>query len=103
MACGRLPVVYAPEADERLSSWIARMAPFYAMTVSEFVAALGLPGHDAFDLDWRLSEGEGALIAARTGLSVAALRAATFGDMVPEARRMIARRNRYHCVARQSG
>ena len=68
-ARGRLPVVYAPEVDERLSSWAARMAPFYAMTVSEFVAALGLQGHDVYDLEWRLSEGQGALIAAWTGLS----------------------------------
>ena len=59
---GRLPVVYVPDADERLSSWAARMAPFYAMTVSEFVSALGLQGHDVFDLEWRLSEGQGALI-----------------------------------------
>ena len=50
-ARGRLPVVYAPEVDERLSSWAARMAPFYAMTVSEFVAALGLQGHDVYDLE----------------------------------------------------
>ena len=57
--CGRLPVVYAPEADERLSSWIARVASFYAMTVAEFVAELGLQGQDVFDLEWRLSEGEG--------------------------------------------
>jgi len=41
------------------------MAPFYAVTVSEFVAALGLKRHDVFDLKWRLSEGQGALIAAR--------------------------------------
>ena len=77
MGRGRLPVVYAPEADERLSSWAARMAPFYAMTVSEFVAALGLQGQDVFDLEWRLSEGQGALIAARTGLSPEVVQAMT--------------------------
>lgn len=48
---GRLPVVFPSEADERLSSWLARMATFYAMTVPEFVAELGLPGRDAFDLE----------------------------------------------------
>jgi len=46
------------------------MAQFYVMTGSEFVAALGLRGHDVIDLEWRLSEGQGALIAARTDLSV---------------------------------
>lgn len=96
-ACGRLPVVFPPEADERLSSWIARMATFYAMTVPEFLAELGLPGRDVFDLEWRLSEGEGALIANRTGLSAEAVQAMTFRDLVPEACLMIARRYGRHC------
>lgn len=95
--CGRLPVVYAPEVDERLSSWAARMAPFYAMTVSEFVAALGLKGHDVFDLEWRLSEGQGALIAAWTGLSPETVQAMTFRELGSAARMMIARKNRHTC------
>lgn len=49
---GLLPVVFPPEADERLSSWIARMAPFYAMTVPEFLTELGFSGRDMFDLEW---------------------------------------------------
>ena len=92
----RLPVVFPPEADERLSSWIARMATFYAMTVPELLAELDLPGRDVFDLEWRMSEGEGARIALRTGLSAEAVLAMTFGEIIPEARMMI-RRNRYHC------
>lgn len=96
-AHGRLPVVYLPEADERLSSWAARMAPVYAMTVSEFVAALGMKGHDVFDLEWRLSEGQGALIAARTGLSPEAVQAMTFRELGAAARMMIARKNRSPC------
>ena len=95
--CGRLPVVYAPEADERLSSWIARVASFYAMTVAEFVAELGLQGQDVFDLEWRLSEGEGALIAARTGLALETVQAMTFREFGPQARMMIARKNRCPC------
>ncbi len=93
----RLPVVFPPETEERLSSWIARMAPFYAMTVPEFLVELGLPGRDMFDLEWRLPEGEGALIAHRTGLSEAAVQAMTFREVVPEARMMVARKNRHHC------
>ena len=95
--CGRLPVVYAPEADERLSSWIAHMASFYAMTVAEFVAELGLQGQDVFDLEWRLSEGEGALIAARTDLALETVQAMTFREFGPQARMMIARKNRSPC------
>ena len=97
MGRGRLPVVYAPDADERLSSWAARMAPFYAMTVSEFVAALGLQGQDVFDLEWRLSEGQGALIAARTGLSPEVVQAMTFRELGSAARMMIARKDRFLC------
>ena len=96
---GRLPVVFPPEADERLSSWIARMAPFYAMTVPEFLAELGLPGRDVFDLEWRMSEGEGARIALRTGLSVETIQSMTFCDFIPDARMMVARRNRHHLEA----
>ena len=94
---GRLPVVFPPEADERLSSWLTRMAAFYAMTVPEFVAELGMPERDVFDLEWRLSEGEGALIAARTGLPEVALQAMTYSEFVPDARIMIARKSRHCC------
>lgn len=95
---GRLPVVFPPEADERLSSWLARMATFYAMTVSEFLGELGLLQRDVFDLEWCLSEGEGALIAARTGLSEVSLQVMTCRDFVPGARIMVARKNRHRCA-----
>jgi len=94
---GRLPVVLPPDTDERLSSWLSRMAPFYAMSVSEFLAELDLAGRDVFDLEWRLSEGEGARIAGRTGLSENKLQNMTFCEIVPEARIMIARKDRHHC------
>lgn len=94
---GRLPVVFPPETDERLFSWLARLASFYAMSVPEFLAEIGFSGLDLFDLEWRFAEGEGALIAARTGISAEAIHAMTFRDMVPEARLMIARKNRHHC------
>ena len=88
----RLPVVFPPETDERLCSWIARMARFYAMTVPEFLAELGLSGRDPFDLEERLSEGEEALIAARAGLAPMALQAMTFQEFTPDARMMITRK-----------
>ncbi len=67
------------------------------MSVPEFVAELGLFGRDVFDLEWRLSTGEGALITARSGLPEVALRAMTFQEITPDARIMIARKNRHHC------
>ncbi len=66
------------------------------MTVPEFLTELGFSGRDVFDLEWRLSEGEGALIAVRTGVSAEAVQAMTFGELIPEARVMI-RRNWHHC------
>ena len=95
---GCLPIVFPPEIYERLSSWFARMATFYALTVPEFAAELGLSGRDVFDLEWCLSAGEGALIAARTGLSEVSLQAMTYSDYVPDARIMVARKNRHRCV-----
>ena len=44
---GRLPVVFPPEADERLSCWITRLASFYAIKVPESLTDLGLPDRDA--------------------------------------------------------
>ena len=94
---GRLPVVLPPESDERLSSWLDRLARFYAMTVPEFLAEFGLPGRDVFDLEWMPGAGEGARIAGRTGLSDAELQAMSFREITPEARMMIARTSRHHC------
>lgn len=93
----RLPVVPRPEADERLSSWLSRLAVFYALPLDSLLDHLGLAGRNIFDLEWRLAAGEGALIARRTGLGVQALQAMTFHERTPEARLMLARKNRYHC------
>ncbi|MZR15385.1 hypothetical protein GQE99_20400, partial [Maritimibacter sp. DP07] len=90
----RLPFVFRPETDERLSSWMARLASFYAMTVPEFLEELGLTGRDVFDLEFCLAEGEGALVGARTGLSVGDVQAMTFGALLHEARVMV-RRSRH--------
>lgn len=48
-------------------------------------------------MEWCLSEGEGALIAARTEVSEVALLAMTYNEFVPDARIMIARSNRHCC------
>ncbi|MDD9908556.1 MAG: TniQ family protein [Ahrensia sp.] len=94
---GRLPVVPRPEADERLSSWLTRLAGLYAMPVDALLGHLGVGGTTVHDLEWRLPEGEGASIARGTGISPEELQAMTFGNIVPDARMMIAQRNRYRC------
>ena len=68
----RLPIVPAPAADERLSSWLARLAEFYGATICGLLEHFGMrgmePGADFLaDLEWRLEEKEAAAIAAATG------------------------------------
>lgn len=93
----RLPVVPRPENDERLSSWLNRLAKLYSIPLDRLLDDLGLGGRSVFDLEWRLSIGEGVLIAGRTGLSPKVLEAMTFHDYAPKARMMIAHKNRHHC------
>ena len=92
-----LPVAPRPAFDERLSSWLHRLARLYAMPIDAFLECCGLSGRGIDDLEWRLGGGEGALLAFRTGTDVEALRALTFAEIAPHARLMIASRSRYVC------
>ena len=92
-----LPVVLKPEPDERLTSWLGRLARLYGMPIEAFLECCGLPRCDVNDLEWRLGGGEGALLAARTGMAIDALRAMTFEDIMPYARLVAARGSRYAC------
>lgn len=96
-ASGVLPVVLKPASDERLTSWLGRLAWFYGMPIDAFLECCGLPRCDVNDLEWRLGGGEGALLAARTGMTVEALRAMTFEETAPHARMTVARGSRYVC------
>lgn len=93
----RLPVVPRPQGDERLSSWMHRLARLYAMPVDALLECSGLSGRRIGDLEWRLGAGEGALLACRTGMSMEALRALTFAGIAPHARLMIATGSRTVC------
>ncbi|WP_018431028.1 TniQ family protein [Hoeflea sp. 108] len=99
----RLPVVPRPEKDERLSSWMHRLARLYAMPIDAFLEHCGLSGRRIGELEWRLGAGEGALLARRTGISLDALRALTFAGIGPHARLMIATSNRYVCPHCRAG
>lgn len=92
-----LPVVPRPARDERLSSWLNRLAWFYAMPIDAFLESCGLNRCDASVLEWRLGEGEGAVLASRTGMTVEALRTMTFAEIAPHAQLMIAPGCRYVC------
>jgi len=92
-----LPVVPRPNADERLSSWLRRLAQLYGMPMEAFLECCGLSGCSATALEWRLGGGEGALLASRTGMTIEGLRALTFEEIAPQARLMVALGSRYIC------
>jgi hypothetical protein len=92
-----LPVAPRPAAEERLSSWLSRIARIYGLSASALVAHFGLAGSSAPTLEKGLSVGQGALIAARTGLGESSIDAMTFATLAPYARFMIAPSARYFC------
>lgn len=94
---GLLPVAPRPETDERLSSWLARIAAIYGLPVGALLAHCGLVRADPFALEKGLGAGEGALLAERTGLSPEAIEAMTFRELAAPAHRMIARGDRGIC------
>jgi hypothetical protein len=86
-----LPVAPRPQPDERLSGWLARIGAIYGMTDNEFVAACGVQGPRAIDLEWRLSGAQAALLARPAGLTAQAMQRMTFTEFRSEARTMIPR------------
>jgi len=92
-----LPVAPRPAADERLSSWLSRIARIYDLSSSGLLAQFGVAGASALALERDVSVAQGALIIARTGLDVRAIKAMTYSDLAPRAYFMIAPRARYFC------
>jgi hypothetical protein len=92
-----LPVAPRPAADERLSSWLSRTARLYGLSARELLAQFGLAKSSALTLEKGFSAGQGALIAARVGLSAPAIEAMTFSTLAPRAHFMIAPSARYFC------
>ena len=64
-----LPVAPRPETDERLSSWLSRIAAIYGLPVERAARPLRPCRADPLALEKGLGAGEGALLAERTGLS----------------------------------
>jgi len=92
-----LPAAPRPAADERLSSWLSRIARIYELSASGLLAQFGVAGASALALERGVSVGQGALIVARTGLDVRAIEAMTYSDLAPRAHFMIAPSARYFC------
>jgi hypothetical protein len=92
-----LPVAPRPAAEERLSSWLSRVAEIYGMSANALLAHFGLAGFSALTLEQGLSAGQGASIATRAGLSAQMIGGMTFAALAPQARFMIAPSARYFC------
>ncbi len=92
-----LPVAPRPAAEERLLSWLSRVAGIYGMSANALLAHFGLAGYSALTLEQGLSAGQGALIAMRAGLSAQTIDGMTFATLAPQARFMIAPSARYFC------
>ncbi|MCQ4191499.1 TniQ family protein [Methylocystis suflitae] len=92
-----LPVAPRPAAEERLSSWLSRVAGIYGMSANALLAHFGLAGVSALTLEQGLSAGQGALIATRAGLSAQTIDGMTFAGLAPHARFVIAPSARYFC------
>ena len=93
-----LPVAPRPAEGERLASWLTRLAALYDAPVGFLLAHCGLAGADPFALERGLGAGEGALLAAPTGMSLDAIEATTFRELSPSAHGMIARFDRAFCL-----
>lgn len=102
-AAVQLPVAPRPESDERLSSWLQRLADIYAMPAENFLEYCGLGGRSVAQFERRLGAGEGVLLARRTGMAVEALRSLTFEEIAPDACLMIASSSRYVCPQCSAG
>src|SRR3954454_21064108 len=96
-----LPTTPRPATDERLSSWLSRLAAEYLVSVEGMLTHLGLPGTSAKALEDMLPADAADRLPTATGLSRAALEGMSFRDLVPEARSLVAAR-RYRLCARFS-
>ncbi len=95
----RWPVALRPAPGERLSSWLARLASLYETTAADLLDHCGLAGKRATALDRGLQKTESLLLAARTGLTPAALDAMTFREIAPHAQFLISTKTRFRCPA----
>ncbi|MCI4680754.1 TniQ family protein [Rhodoblastus acidophilus] len=93
----RWPVAPRPAPGERLSSWLARLASLYETTTSGLLDHCGLAGKRATTLERGLQDTESLLLAARTGLTPAALDAMTFREIAPYAQFLISTKTRFLC------
>ena len=75
-----LPIIAKALADERLSSWLARMAGVYLVSPGELVAHIGLRTKRMHDLDLDPHADDIARLVVATGVSAPRLSRMTFRD-----------------------
>jgi len=91
-----LPVAPRPAAEERLSSWLSRVAEIYGMSANALLAHFGLAGFRRSRWNRACRRGRG-LDRDAAGLSAQMIGGMTFAALAPQARFMIAPSARYFC------
>lgn len=97
-----LPVVPSPFPDERLSSWIARVADIYRVSPAELQAHVGWT-HTTMELEVDPDTADMVRIAYATHLSVNRLLAMTFHDAPARYRSVLRPDARETCLACSAG
>jgi hypothetical protein len=94
-----LPVIPKALADERLSSWLARMAGIYLVSPEELVAHVGLRAKRIHDLDLDPNADDIARLVVATGVSARRLSRMTFRDAPASLRGFVNIESRAVCPA----
>ena len=84
-----LPIVPPPVCDERLSSWLARLADIYLVSPGDLCTHIGLRGERVRHLDLEVGDTDLARLARMTGVSVDALMQLTYRDAPARLRNLV--------------
>lgn len=99
---GPLPIVPPPFRDERLSSWLERIADVYLVSLAELQRHVGW-ARPALQLEFEPAEADMERIADATNFSVERLFAMTFDDAPPRYRSLLRPDSREICPACSRG
>lgn len=84
-----LPVVPPPVYDERLSSWLARLADIYLVSPADLCTHIGLRGERVRHLDLDVGDTDIERLAGMTGIPANALMQLTYRDAPARLRNLV--------------
>ena len=98
-----LPIVPPPAFDERLSSWLSRIADVYLVSPGELCTHFGLSSDGLLGLDLEPSDGAILLLSRATGLSSVQLASLTYRGLPALARSLVNLKSLDFCPMCASG